>query len=90
MEMFFNRKHRRYLQILADPRDEVQRRIVLKILAEEKAELRDAPLEERLCDTAQVATTSTASFHITAATNWKEKGGCVYQPIYERTTSKLS
>ena len=52
MEMFLSHKHRRYLQILADPRDEVQRRIVLKILAEEKAELRDAPLEERLCDTA--------------------------------------
>lgn len=45
MEMFLSRRHRRYLQILADPRDEAQRRLVLKILKEEKAELRDAPLE---------------------------------------------
>jgi hypothetical protein len=47
MEMALSRKHRRYLQILADPRDEVQRRIILKLLAEEKATLRDAPLEEK-------------------------------------------
>jgi len=43
MERFFSRKHRRCLQILADPRDEVQRRIVLKLLAEEEATLREAP-----------------------------------------------
>jgi hypothetical protein len=43
MERFFSRKHRRYLQILADPRDEVQRRLILKLLAEEEASLREAP-----------------------------------------------
>ena len=43
MERFFSRKHRRYLQILADPRDEVQRRIILKLLAEEEATLREPP-----------------------------------------------
>ena len=37
MDRFSSRKHRRYLQILADPRDEVQRRIILKLLAEEEA-----------------------------------------------------
>jgi hypothetical protein len=44
MERFFTRKCRRYLQILVDPRDEAQRRIVLRLLAEEEATLReDAP-----------------------------------------------
>jgi hypothetical protein len=44
MDRIFSRKHRRYLQILADPRDEVQRRIILKLLAEEEAAaLREAP-----------------------------------------------
>ena len=43
MERFFSRKHRRYLQILADPRDDLQRRIILKILAAEDATLRDSP-----------------------------------------------
>ena len=43
MERFFSRRHRRYLQILVDPRDDFQRRIILKILAEEEATLRDAP-----------------------------------------------
>ncbi len=38
---------RRYLQILADPRDGVQRRIILKLLAEEEAILREAPLDEK-------------------------------------------
>jgi hypothetical protein len=52
MELLLSRRHRRYLQILADPRDEVQRRLVLKILKEEKAELRDAPFETRPCDIA--------------------------------------
>ena len=47
MERFFSQKHRRYLQILADPRDEVQRKIILKLLAEEEATLRKASLEER-------------------------------------------
>jgi hypothetical protein len=47
MERFLTRKYRRYLQILADPRDEVQRRIVLRLLAEEEATLRqDAPKKE--------------------------------------------
>jgi hypothetical protein len=43
MDKFFSRKHRRYLQILADPRDDFQRRIILKILAAEDATLREAP-----------------------------------------------
>jgi hypothetical protein len=43
MDRVFSQKHRRYLQILADPRDEVQRRIVLKLLAEEEAALREQP-----------------------------------------------
>jgi hypothetical protein len=47
MDRFFSRKHRRYLQILADPRDEVQRRIILRLLAEEEATLREAPLDEK-------------------------------------------
>jgi hypothetical protein len=47
MERFLTPKYRRYLQILADPRDEVQRRIVLRLLAEEEATLRqDAPKKE--------------------------------------------
>jgi hypothetical protein len=45
MDRLFSRKHRRYLQILADPRDEVQRRIILKLLAEEEAALRETPSE---------------------------------------------
>ena len=47
MERFFTRKYRRYLQILADPRDEAQRRIILKLLAEEEAKLKEhAPQAE--------------------------------------------
>jgi hypothetical protein len=41
MERFLSRKYRRYLRILADPRDELQRKIVLKLLAEEEATLRE-------------------------------------------------
>jgi hypothetical protein len=45
VDRVLSRKHRRYLQILADPRDEVQRRIILKLLAEEEAAvLREATL----------------------------------------------
>ena len=39
MDRFFSRRYRRYLQILADPRDDVQRQIILKLLAEERATL---------------------------------------------------
>jgi len=46
VDRFFSQKHRRYLQILADPRDEVQRRIILKLLAEEEATLREGALKE--------------------------------------------
>jgi hypothetical protein len=46
MEKFFTRKYRRYLQILVDPRDEVQRRIILRLLAEEEATLREGASEE--------------------------------------------
>ena len=47
MERFFSRKHRRYLQILADPRDEAQRRIILKLLAAEEAALREDALNKK-------------------------------------------
>jgi hypothetical protein len=40
---FLAGNYRRYLQILADPRDEAQRRIILKLLAEEEAAQREAP-----------------------------------------------
>jgi hypothetical protein len=50
MDRVFSRKHRRYLQILADPRDEVQRRIILKLLAEEQTALREAPSDGPLSD----------------------------------------
>jgi hypothetical protein len=40
MERFFTQKYRRYLQILVNPRDEAQRRIILRLLAEEEATLR--------------------------------------------------
>jgi hypothetical protein len=40
MDRFFSGKHRRYLQILADPRDELQRKIILRLLAEEEAEFK--------------------------------------------------
>ncbi len=46
MERFFTRKYRRYLQILADPRDEAQRRIILRLLAEEEATLREGAPEK--------------------------------------------
>jgi hypothetical protein len=47
MERFFSRKYRRYLQILADPRDEVQRRVILKLLAEEEATLGEDALNKK-------------------------------------------
>jgi len=47
MDGFLSRKHRRYLQVLADPRYEVQRRIILKLLAEEESTLGKASLEEK-------------------------------------------
>jgi hypothetical protein len=46
MERFLSQKYRRYLRILADPRDELQRRIVLKLLAEEEATLRAGALNK--------------------------------------------
>jgi len=46
MERFLSQKYRRYLRILADPRDELQRKIVLKLLAEEEATLREDALNE--------------------------------------------
>jgi hypothetical protein len=47
MDRFLSRKYRRYLQILGDPRDELQRKIVLKLLAEEGASLREGALEKK-------------------------------------------
>jgi len=46
MERFLSQTYRRYLRILADPRDELQRKIVLKLLAEEEATLREDALNE--------------------------------------------
>ena len=46
MVRFLSQSYRRYLRILADPRDELQRKIVLKLLAEEEATLREDALNE--------------------------------------------
>jgi hypothetical protein len=46
MERFLSQSYRRYRRILADPRDELQRRIVLKLLAEEEATLREGALNK--------------------------------------------
>ena len=47
MERFFGQKNiERYRRMLANPRDEAQRRIILKLLAEEESELKEhAPPE---------------------------------------------
>jgi hypothetical protein len=47
MERFLSQKYRRYLRILADPRDELQRKIVLELLAEEEATLRAGALSKQ-------------------------------------------
>jgi hypothetical protein len=42
MERFFSEKNvERYRKMLANPKDEVQRRIILRLLAEEEAKLRE-------------------------------------------------
>ena len=41
MVRFLSQSYRRYLRILADPSDELQRKIVVKLLAEEKATRRE-------------------------------------------------
>ena len=48
MERFFGQKNiERYRRMLADPRDEDQRRIILKLLAEEEGKLKEhAPQAE--------------------------------------------
>ena len=44
MERFLNQKNiDRYRRMLANPRDEAQRRIILKLLAAEEANLKDRP-----------------------------------------------
>jgi hypothetical protein len=44
MERFLSQKNiDRYRQMLANPRDEAQRRIILKLLAEEEANLKNRP-----------------------------------------------
>jgi hypothetical protein len=44
MERFLSQKNiDRYRRMLANPRDEAQRRIILKLLAEEEANLKDRP-----------------------------------------------
>jgi hypothetical protein len=47
MERFLSPKHRRYLQILADPRDEAQRNLILKLLNEEEFSLRETPSKNK-------------------------------------------
>ena len=41
MDRFLSGKYERYLRILADPSDELQRKIVVKLLAEEEATRRE-------------------------------------------------
>jgi hypothetical protein len=44
MERFFSQRNiERYRRMLANPRDEAQRRLILKLLAEEEAKLRESP-----------------------------------------------
>jgi len=51
MERFFNQQNvERYHKMLANPRDEVQRRIILKLLAEEEGKLK-----ERVSQTDKIA-----------------------------------
>jgi hypothetical protein len=48
MERLFSQKNiERYRQMLTDPRDEAQRRLILKLLAEEEAKLKDHPSQAR-------------------------------------------
>ncbi len=46
MDRFLSGKYERYLRILADPRDELQRKIVVKLLAEEEATRREGALNK--------------------------------------------
>ncbi len=51
MERFFNQQNvERYRKMLANPRDEVQRRIILNLLAEEEGKLK-----ERVSQTDKIA-----------------------------------
>jgi hypothetical protein len=44
MERFFTQKNiERYRRMLANPRDEAQRRIILQLLADEEAGLKEQP-----------------------------------------------
>jgi hypothetical protein len=44
MERFLSQKNiDRYRRMLSNPRDEAQRRLILKLLAEEEANLKDRP-----------------------------------------------
>jgi hypothetical protein len=47
MERSLSPKHRRYLQILADPRDEAQRNLILKLLNEEGFSLKETPSKNK-------------------------------------------
>ena len=48
MERFFSEKNiERYRRMLADLRDEAQRRLILKLLAEEEAKLKDYSSQAR-------------------------------------------
>jgi len=46
MDRFLSGKYERYLRILADPSDELQRKIGVKLLAEEEATRREGALNK--------------------------------------------
>jgi len=47
MDRFFSQKNMERYRMLAKPRDEAQRRMILKLLAEEEAKLKDCPVQAR-------------------------------------------
>jgi hypothetical protein len=50
MERFFSERNiERYRRMVANPRDEAQRRMILKLLAEETAKLREEIAQAREC-----------------------------------------
>jgi hypothetical protein len=50
MERFFSERNiERYRQMVANPRDEAQRRMILKLLAEETAKLGEEIAQAREC-----------------------------------------
>ncbi len=47
MERFFNERNIERYRMLANPRDETQRQMILKLLAEERAKLREEIAQAR-------------------------------------------